>query len=45
LLVMIWRRRRVQPPALRLLLAAASDHFAPARSADVRPRHAMLSPS
>ena len=44
-LVMIWRRRRVQPPALRLFLAAASGHFAPARSADVRPRHAMSSPS
>ncbi len=44
-LVTIWRRRRVQPPALLSLLAAASDHFAPARSADVRPRHARSSPS
>jgi DNA-binding transcriptional LysR family regulator len=44
-LVMIWRRRRVQPPALRSLLASASDHFARAKSADVLPRHAMSSPS
>ncbi|MDJ1637537.1 LysR family transcriptional regulator [Rhizobium rhizogenes] len=44
-LVTIWRWRRVQPPALLSLLAAASDHFAPARSADVRPRHARSSPS
>ena len=28
-LVMIWRRRRVQPPALRRLLAAARDTLAP----------------
>jgi hypothetical protein len=28
LLVMIWRRRRVQPPALKLLLVAASDNYA-----------------
>ncbi|MGV1794500.1 LysR family transcriptional regulator [Rhizobium sp. A37_96] len=40
-LVMVWRRRRVQPPALRLLLAAASEGFASPRSADVRPRHAV----
>ncbi|KQV31632.1 LysR family transcriptional regulator [Rhizobium sp. Root1203] len=44
-LVMIWRRRRVQPPALRVWLAAASDHFAPARSVDGRPRRATPSPS
>ncbi|WP_086998812.1 LysR family transcriptional regulator [Rhizobium sullae] len=43
LLVMIWRRRRVQPPALRLLLAAASDRFAPAKSVDAHPRHAIPS--
>lgn len=44
-LMMIWRRRRVQPPALRQFLEAASDHFTPARSADVRLRHARSSPS
>ncbi|OBQ73304.1 LysR family transcriptional regulator [Mesorhizobium erdmanii] len=31
-LTMIWRRRRVQPPALRHLLAAARDTLAPERS-------------
>ncbi|MET2825533.1 LysR family transcriptional regulator [Mesorhizobium shangrilense] len=31
-LTMIWRRRRVQPPALRQLLAAAGDTLAPATS-------------
>ncbi|APO71813.1 LysR family transcriptional regulator protein (plasmid) [Rhizobium gallicum] len=45
LLVMIWRRRRVQPPALKLLLAAASDAFGPARSADAHPRRAIPFPS
>ncbi|MER9917724.1 MULTISPECIES: LysR family transcriptional regulator [unclassified Mesorhizobium] len=39
-LVMVWRRRRVQPPALKLLLAAAARNFAALRSADDRPRHA-----
>ncbi|MER9536095.1 LysR family transcriptional regulator [Mesorhizobium sp. M0091] len=39
-LVMIWRRRRVQPPALKLLLAAAARNFAALRSAGDRPRHA-----
>lgn len=42
-LVMIWRRRRVQPPALKLLLAAASETFAPVRSAGAHPRHAVSS--
>lgn len=42
-LVMIWRRRRVQPPALKLLLAAASKTFAPVRSAGDHPRHAVSS--
>lgn len=42
-LVMIWRRRRVQPPALKLFLAFASAGFASTRSADVRPRHAVSS--
>ncbi|MFS8045102.1 LysR family transcriptional regulator [Rhizobium sp. BR 314] len=40
-LVMIWRRRRVQPPPLKLLLAAASEGFAPVKSTDARPRHAV----
>ncbi len=44
-LAMIWRRRRVQPPALRSLLTASIDHFAAVRSAGVRPRHAVSSPS
>ncbi|MDX8465934.1 LysR family transcriptional regulator [Mesorhizobium sp. VK23B] len=43
-LVMIWRRRRVQPPALKLLLSA-SENFATVRPAGARPRHAMSLPS
>ena len=39
-LVMVWRRRRVQPPALKLLLAAAGETFALVRSAGDHPRHA-----
>lgn len=42
-LVMIWRRRRVQPPALKLFLAFAGAGFASTRSADARPRHAVSS--
>ena len=42
-LVMIWRRRRVQPPALKLLLTA--ETFVSLRSTGDRPRHAMSSPS
>jgi DNA-binding transcriptional LysR family regulator len=44
-LAMIWRRRRVQPPALKLLLTAAGGSFTPVKPADARPRHAALSPS
>lgn len=44
-LVMIWRRRRVQPSALKLLLASASDNFASVKSAGARPRRAVSSPS
>lgn len=44
-LAMIWRRRRVQPPALKLLLAAAIGNFAPVKPADAHPRHAVSSPS
>jgi DNA-binding transcriptional LysR family regulator len=43
LLVMIWRRRRVQPPALKLLLAAASDNDATVKSADAHLRHEVSS--
>ncbi|PDS42498.1 LysR family transcriptional regulator [Rhizobium anhuiense] len=35
-LIMVWRRRRVQPPALSLLLASASDNLQPLKPADVR---------
>ena len=44
-LVLIWRRRRVQPPPLKLLLAAAGEAFTPVRSDDALPRHAASSPS
>ncbi|MBX5202922.1 LysR family transcriptional regulator [Rhizobium sp. NZLR1] len=39
-LVMMWRRRRVQPPALTLLLQSASEELSPVRPADARLRHA-----
>jgi len=41
LLTATWRRRRVQPPALKLLLGALSR--LPVRSADARPRRAAPS--
>jgi DNA-binding transcriptional LysR family regulator len=44
-LAVIWRRRRVQTPALKLLLAAASEAFAPVKPADARLRHAVSFPS
>ena len=44
-LVLMWRSRRVRPPALKLLLAAARDGFPPARPADARPRRAAPYPS
>ncbi|OHV89568.1 LysR family transcriptional regulator [Mesorhizobium sp. ORS 3428] len=44
-LVMIWRRRRVQPPALKALLAAVGENFAAVRSAGAHPRHAASLPS
>ena len=44
-LAVIWRRRAAQPPALKLLLAAASDAFESVKPADARPRHAVSSPS
>ncbi|MDX8526375.1 LysR family transcriptional regulator [Mesorhizobium sp. MSK_1335] len=43
--VTIWRRRRVQPPALKALLTAVDKAFAPVRPADGRPRHAASLPS
>ncbi|RFB93725.1 LysR family transcriptional regulator [Rhizobium leguminosarum bv. trifolii] len=39
-LVMMWRRRRVQPPALTVLLQSASEHLSPITPADARLRHA-----
>ena len=39
-LVMIWRRRRVQPPALKLLLASASTGLDALRPGGAHPRHA-----
>jgi DNA-binding transcriptional LysR family regulator len=44
-IVMIWRRRRVQPPALKALLTAVAEGFTPVTSAGVRPRHAASLPS
>ena len=42
-LAMFWRRRRVQPAALKLFLAAVSGTIAPVKSADARPRRAVSS--
>ncbi|MDX8463042.1 LysR family transcriptional regulator [Mesorhizobium humile] len=44
-IVMIWRRRRVQPPALKALLTAIGEGFAPVTPAGARPRHAASPPS
>lgn len=44
LVSMIWRRRRVQSPRLRLFLEAARNSFDSIRPADVRPRHAARFP-
>lgn len=44
-LVMIWRRRRVQPPALKRLLAATNGRDVMVKSVDARLRHAVSSPS
>jgi DNA-binding transcriptional LysR family regulator len=38
-LIMVWRRRRVQPPTLSRLLAAAQTELRPLRPADARLRH------
>jgi DNA-binding transcriptional LysR family regulator len=42
-IVMIWRRRRILPPALRLLLDAARDGDVALKPAGVPPRHAAPS--
>ncbi|MDK4736318.1 LysR family transcriptional regulator [Rhizobium sp. CNPSo 3490] len=39
-LVMMWRRRRVQPPHIAFLLQSASENLSPVRPADARLRHA-----
>ncbi|MBN9547791.1 MAG: LysR family transcriptional regulator [Alphaproteobacteria bacterium] len=44
-IVMIWRRRRVQAPALKQLLADIGGNFAPVRPAGAHPRHAASLPS
>ncbi|BCM18868.1 LysR family transcriptional regulator [Mesorhizobium sp. J8] len=44
-IVMTWRRRRVQPPALKVLLTAMGKGFAPVTPAGARPRHAVSLPS
>ncbi|PBC07232.1 LysR family transcriptional regulator [Mesorhizobium sp. WSM3859] len=44
-IVMVWRRRRVQPPALKALLTALGEGFAPVTPAGARPRHVASSPS
>ncbi|TPJ73667.1 LysR family transcriptional regulator [Mesorhizobium sp. B2-6-2] len=43
--VMIWRRRRVQPPALKALLTAVGEGFALVTPGGARPRHAASLPS
>ncbi len=41
---MIWRRRRVQSPGLRLFLEAARESFGVVKPADDHPRHAARFP-
>jgi len=41
--VMLWRRQRVQPPALRLFVEATRQHFDGLRPGDGRLRHAARS--
>ncbi|TPI47482.1 LysR family transcriptional regulator [Mesorhizobium sp. B2-9-1] len=43
--VMIWRRRRVQPPALKALLTAVGEGFALVTPGGARPRHVASLPS
>ncbi|MEI9406023.1 LysR family transcriptional regulator [Mesorhizobium argentiipisi] len=44
-IVMIWRRRRVQPPALKALLTAIREGFTPITPAGARPPHVSSLPS
>ena len=44
-LVLVWRRRRVQPPGLQRFLAEAGEWRGDVRSGDARPRHGAPSPS
>ncbi|TPK96035.1 MULTISPECIES: LysR family transcriptional regulator [unclassified Mesorhizobium] len=44
-IVMVWRRRRVQPPALKALLAALGEGFVPVTPGGARPRRAASLPS
>jgi DNA-binding transcriptional LysR family regulator len=44
-LIMMWRRRRVLPPALKQVLAAMNDLSPPLRSAGVLPQRAARFPS
>ncbi|MDX8534368.1 LysR family transcriptional regulator [Mesorhizobium sp. VK25A] len=43
--VMTWRRRRVQPPALKALLTATGEGFAPVTPTGALPRHGASLPS
>ncbi len=44
LISMIWRRRRAQPPVLRLLLEQAQERGGLVRRGDARPQHAIPFP-
>lgn len=44
-LIATWRRRRVLPPAVELLLGAINGGFTPVKSAGAHPRHAARSRS
>jgi len=43
-IAMIWRKRRVHAPALRLFLTAAREHFSAITPGGARPRHAAPCP-
>jgi DNA-binding transcriptional LysR family regulator len=44
-IVMTWRRRRIQPPALKALFTALAEGFVPVTPAGARPPHAASLPS